>query len=79
MKRKIDKPLLEWMSRQGRKPLVLRGARQVGKTFSISEFGRREFESFIHISRISQNTDRALTATVLNMSLSKFPRPSGTI
>ena len=49
MKRKIDKPLLEWMSRQGRKPLVLRGARQVGKTFSVSEFGRQEFESFIHI------------------------------
>ncbi|HCE45496.1 MAG TPA: nuclease [Lentisphaeria bacterium] len=49
MKRKIDKYLLEWKSRQGHKPLVLRGARQVGKTFSISEFGRQDFENFIHV------------------------------
>ncbi len=49
MKRKIGESLLEWKFRQGRKPLILRGARQVGKTFSVSEFGHQEFESFVNI------------------------------
>jgi hypothetical protein len=49
MKRKLDKCLLEWKTRLGRKPLILRGARQVGKTFSITEFGRQEFENLIQI------------------------------
>ena len=44
MKRDIYKQLLEWKSDVFRKPLILKGARQTGKTYILKEFGRREFE-----------------------------------
>lgn len=50
MKRLIKKELFEWKERQDRKPLIVRGARQIGKTYSIEEFGRTNFESFITIN-----------------------------
>ena len=47
MKRDIYKLLIEWKNETNHKPLLLRGSRQVGKTFVINEFGINEFESFI--------------------------------
>ena len=44
MKRDIYARLLAWKSSARRKPLVLRGARQVGKTYILQEFGRCEYE-----------------------------------
>lgn len=44
MKRDIYKKLKEWKSSPRRKPLVLRGARQVGKTYIIKKFGEQEYE-----------------------------------
>lgn len=38
MKRRIINDLVKWKNSQGRKPLVLEGARQVGKTFILKEF-----------------------------------------
>jgi predicted AAA+ superfamily ATPase len=43
MKRTIYKKLLEWKNTRNRKPLILKGARQTGKTYSIMEFGKNEF------------------------------------
>ena len=43
MKRTLFHSLLAWKSSSGRKPLVLRGARQTGKTWLLKEFGRREY------------------------------------
>lgn len=43
MKRNIDQALRNWKSRADRKPLLLLGARQVGKTYSLREFGKRCF------------------------------------
>jgi len=45
MKRKIAKKLITWKNSAQRKPLILRGARQVGKTFSLREFGQKEFRN----------------------------------
>ena len=47
MKRDLYQKLIAWKDNPVRKPLVIKGARQVGKTFLITEFGRREFESFV--------------------------------
>ncbi len=44
MKREILKKLKEWKSKKGRKPLILRGARQVGKTYILKRFGQETFE-----------------------------------
>jgi predicted AAA+ superfamily ATPase len=45
MLRFIDNDLQRWQEGTRRKPLILRGARQVGKTWSIKEFGKKRFES----------------------------------
>jgi len=49
MKRIIDKKLEDWKNRKRRKPLILRGARQVGKTYSLKHFGSRQFSDTILI------------------------------
>ena len=45
MRRFIDNDLLLWKEKPQRKPLILRGARQVGKTWSLKAFGETEFKS----------------------------------
>lgn len=50
MKRDIEKILLEWKNDRHRWPLLVRGARQVGKSYTISEFGRREFDNLVTIN-----------------------------
>ena len=58
MKRDIYPKLLEWKSSKYRKPLILKGARQVGKTFILKEFGRREYKDFIYLN-FEENPDFA--------------------
>jgi len=43
MERFAFKELIKWKNKQGRKPLVIRGARQVGKTWLMKEFGKKEY------------------------------------
>jgi predicted AAA+ superfamily ATPase len=50
MYRKIINDLREWKVKEGRKPLLLMGARQVGKTWIMKEFGRTEFKSFAYVN-----------------------------
>lgn len=50
MKREIYAKLLEWKSRKGHKPLVLDGARQVGKTYILKEFGVREYKNVSYVN-----------------------------
>jgi len=45
MERTIIKKLLEWKNSPYRKPLILKGVRQVGKTWILKEFGRRYYEN----------------------------------
>ncbi len=45
MERFIMKKLLEWKASPYRKPLILKGVRQVGKTWILKEFGRRYYEN----------------------------------
>ena len=50
MKRKLYTSLLEWKNNPTRKPLILEGARQVGKTWLLKEFGKNEYESIVYIN-----------------------------
>jgi predicted AAA+ superfamily ATPase len=45
----VEKLLTEWRDRPGRKPLVLRGARQVGKTYLVEHWGAENFESVVTV------------------------------
>jgi len=42
MKRKIIEQLIQWKNKSNRMPLILNGARQVGKTYIIQDFGKSE-------------------------------------
>lgn len=50
MKRYATEYLKEWKQRPGRKPVVIRGARQVGKSYLVRMFGEECFENFIEIN-----------------------------
>ena len=43
MRREIYQQLLSWKEKKNRKPLILNGARQVGKTYILQEFGKNEY------------------------------------
>ncbi len=50
MKRSIYNQLIKWKESPKRKPLMLYGARQVGKTYILKEFGENEFENMVYIN-----------------------------
>ena len=50
MRRTLYRHLLSWKKSQKRKPLLLQGARQVGKTFLVAEFGRSEYANFVYLN-----------------------------
>ena len=50
MKRLLYNKLLQWKGSKNRKPLILNGARQVGKTYLLKCFGKNEYESVAYIS-----------------------------
>ena len=50
IKRKILPKLLAWRESQGRKPLILQGVRQVGKTWLLKHFGKEHFESIAYFN-----------------------------
>ena len=50
MERKILEKLLSWKDRAERKPLLLNGARQVGKTYILQKLGREHFENMVYVN-----------------------------
>ncbi len=73
MKRQLLKSLTEWKCKENHKPLILEGARQVGKTWLMKEFGRIQYKKTVYINfdrnekmckvfETELNTKRLLTA-----------------
>ena len=50
MYRMAIEQLKKWKAKKHRKPLIIRGARQVGKTWLMKEFGASEYESVVYIN-----------------------------
>ncbi len=50
LKRKIDKYLDDWFDNKNKQPLIIKGARQIGKTKSIREFAKRHYKYLIEIN-----------------------------
>ncbi len=65
LKRKIYDELLAWKTSRENKSLLLKGARQVGKTFIIDLFGRREFKSYIYLNFLKNEKLKEIFATSL--------------
>ncbi len=52
LRRKTYSTLLKWKNNHTKKCLMIKGARQVGKTYLVREFGKNEYESFIEMNFI---------------------------
>ena len=77
MKRSIESRLLKWKNDPNKKPLIIRGARQVGKTYTIKEFGKSHFKKFVHFDFTEQKSihqifSNDLTAVNLLIQLEAF-------
>ena len=59
MERRASRLLEAWKGDRARKPLVLRGARQVGKTWLLQEFGRSHYE---HVAYVNCERDRSVAS-----------------
>ncbi len=53
LKRKIDDFLINWKNDSNKKPLIIRGARQIGKTESILNFAKKNYQSVIEINFVN--------------------------
>lgn len=60
LKRKIDKYLTDWKNRSDKKPLIIKGARQIGKTRSVEWFAGQNYASVIEINFIEQKKYREI-------------------
>ncbi len=66
MKRKIFEKLLIWKDRSERMPLILNGARQVGKTYILKEFATSHFKRFVYVNLETETTISAFFDGDLN-------------
>ena len=57
MQRLITTKLIQWKNSPVRKPLIIRGARQTGKSFTITEFGNSNFEGTTHVINFEKRLD----------------------
>ena len=60
LERKIDTYLTKWKNALSRKPLIVKGARQIGKTESIRAFGKANYQSVIEINFVLQKKFRTI-------------------
>ena len=84
MKRKLLNNLIEWKNDKNHKPLVLEGARQVGKTWLMKEFGRTQYKKVAYINfdrnekmckvfETDLDTNRLITAIELDVEFKVTP------
>lgn len=59
LKRKIESTLLQWKQEADRKPLVIKGCRQCGKTFSVLNFANGNYRHVVYLN-FMQDPDLAL-------------------
>ncbi|MCD7813948.1 MAG: ATP-binding protein [Lachnospiraceae bacterium] len=70
MERLLMEELVKWKEKKTRKPLLIRGARQVGKTWIMKEFGRRYFKQSVYIS--FDNNERMKNVFSMDFDISRI-------
>lgn len=75
LKRKVDTFLREWKADPARKPLIIKGSRQVGKTESIRKFAAEDYESVVEINFVRDEKYKESSQTAMRRPpLSKIYR-----
>ena len=76
MERLIINDLKKWKESPSRKPLILLGARQVGKTYILKEFGKREFQNMVYVNchgnDFADNLFRDLSVTRIVSEIERY-------
>ena len=77
MEREILNDLVEWKNSKKRKPLIIHGARQVGKTYIIKEFGKKYYDNLIYVNfqtnkEISSQIEESIDAKYIINKLELF-------
>lgn len=62
LRRKADQYLKDWKSKEGRLPLIIRGARQIGKTETIRKFAAENYRSVVEINFVTNPAYKGITA-----------------
>ena len=65
LKRKIENILLEWKNKDDKKPLIVKGARQVGKTESIRLFAKQNYANYVEINFALQKKYHSILKMVM--------------
>lgn len=73
MKRKIYEDLLKWKNTESKIPLMVVGARQIGKTYIINEFCKKEFKKYIYINLLETPEIVSIFSRDINV-MEKFKR-----
>lgn len=58
LKRKIEQKLIDWKNTENRKPLIIKGCRQCGKTFSVLDFAKKNYKNIVYLN-FFENPDYA--------------------
>ena len=69
MEREIINDLLKWKESKNRKPLVIHGARQVGKTYIVKKFGKKYYDNLIYVNF---ETNQELSSQISNSIDAKY-------
>lgn len=69
MKRHLYQELVAWKNSSDRKPLMLYGARQVGKTYLLKEFGKQEYENMVYVNCYKNEAVATLFAETKNVKM----------
>ena len=77
MFRKVELLLKQWQENQNKKALLVTGARQIGKTYSIRKFGQENYRTFVEINFITNPSAKEifsgdLNADVIIMNLTAY-------
>ena len=67
MNRTIFSQLEKWKNSSNRKPLILRGARQVGKTWTMKEFGKRYFKNIAYVNFDNNTSLKSIFESDINI------------
>lgn len=75
LKRKIDRTLVSWKAMEGHKPLVIKGCRQCGKTFSVMQFARKNYKNVVYLNFVEHDNyklafeqSKAVDDIIMNIS-----------
>ena len=67
LRRKIDKQLVEWKQTPDHKPIVVKGCRQCGKTFSVMQFAKNNYRHVVYLNFVEESTWAAAFRDSLNV------------